>query len=108
MAMVERVLVDQPVEFARADPRFDVRTDEVDQLGIEPSGRAQAVSLVRRLVSRDRWLPHCPARENRKLAHVRMLDGAIVIPRDRTRNRVAGTRRSSNRCDRNILSAFGF
>src|SRR5262249_15521606 len=46
-AVVENEIVAKLVEFARADARLDVRRDEVERLGREPSGPAHALESVR-------------------------------------------------------------
>ncbi len=53
MPVVERVFVDQPVDFIGGDAGNDLRTNEVHELGIEPPGGAQAVPLIL-VINRDR------------------------------------------------------
>jgi len=47
MAMVERVVVYQPVNFTGRDSRLNMGTDEVHQLGIKAAGGSHRFALLR-------------------------------------------------------------
>ena len=47
MAMVERVVVYQPVNFTGRDSRLNMGTDEVHQLGIKTAGGSHRFALLR-------------------------------------------------------------
>ena len=46
MTVIQRVLVDEAIKLDGCDARLDVRSDEVHQLRVEPTGSSQTFTFV--------------------------------------------------------------